>query len=65
VFGKDLKNVNVQQSNPLVAKNITFRQDKEKDREREKLNQSMNNFFNYNLLKSKEEQVKNLYKLYI
>jgi hypothetical protein len=41
-------------TNPLPIKNITFRNEKEK----EKLNQSTNNSFNYNLLKPKEEQVK-------
>jgi len=57
VFGKDLKNINVQQNNKISIKNITIRQDKEK----EKLNHSSNNLFNYNLLKTKEDQVKNFY----
>jgi hypothetical protein len=58
VFGKDLKNVNIQQNNKISIKNITFRQDKEKEREKEKLNHSSNNLFNYNLLKPKEDQVR-------
>lgn len=61
VFGKDLKNMNIMPNNNIAGKNITFRQDKEKEKEKEKPKENhshqMNNYFNYNLLKPKDEQV--------